>query len=238
MRPSRSMPLKGPLSWTAARIASVDTSNAAGAAPAICSRHAISASTGKTSTHSGRAVKKISIDAAVSNANSRATSPVRGHVRRTLRTERSISRNGATTRTPIASPAHHTDHVGRKPLPWMAPDASNADEPIVALTSVLTSAAIRMDNASRNVVIASRKPTAFSRRHATSGASVLPTAISAAAHSGPPIVALTANAAIATAGHIWGPNVRNATTAMPVGGQNGVTLAPTSESLRLSRAVT
>ena len=91
---------------------------------------------------------------------------------------------------PIASPVHHTDHVGRYALAPIACDTSKADVPIVALTSVLTSAAMTIASASRSVTIDSRKPTAFSSRHATSGASVLPTAIRAAAHNGPPTVAL------------------------------------------------
>ena len=58
----------------------------------------------------------------------------------------------------------------------------------------------------------------------------MPAAVAEAAR--PPVLIgrLTTNAARATPGHTDLPRRRNAATAMPVGGQNGVMFLPTSES--------
>jgi hypothetical protein len=60
----------------------------------------------------------------------------------------------------------------------------------------------------------------------------LPAAVAAAAIPLVLIGRLTAKAASATPGHTDLPNKMNATTAMPVGGQNGVMFLPTSASRR------
>ena len=57
----------------------------------------------------------------------------------------SVSRTGATTRIPIASPAHHTDQAPRYSSPTIAPDAKRAVVPTVALIVVLANAAITIE---------------------------------------------------------------------------------------------
>jgi len=70
----------------------------------------------------------------------------------------------------------------------------------------------------------------------TSGASVFPTAMMAAPNGEGPSGRLTANAATATAGQARRPTSRKATSAIPVGGQIGVTWPWTSARFRLKRA--
>ena len=148
-----------------------------------------------------------------------------------------VRRNGATTRIPIASPAHHTDQAPRNSLPSITPEASNVVAPIVALISMLASAARNtIASASRSRSSWGRNPTRSSRMAAASGASVFPAAVVAAANGVALIVRLTANAAIATPGHSRLPRRRNPTSAIPVGGHNGVMFSPTSASWRLSCA--
>ena len=109
--------------------------------------------------------------------------------------------------------------------------------PIVALISMLASAARNtIASASRSRSSWGRNPTRSSRMAAASGASVFPAAVVAAANGVALIVRLTANAAIATPGHSRLPRRRNPTSAIPVGGHNGVMFSPTSASWRLSCA--
>ena len=73
---------------------------------------------------------------------------------------------------------------------------------------------------------------------ATSGASVFPAAVTAAA-SGPSLIGrFTAKAATATPGHNDRPKSRKAATAIPVGGHSGVTLRSTRDRVRPTRAPT
>jgi hypothetical protein len=90
--------------------------------------------------------------------------------------------------------------------------------------------------ASRRRSICRWKPILESRVAATRGARVLPAAVAAPARPLVLIGRLTAKAASATPGHTDLPNKMNATTAMPVGGQNGVMFLPTSASRRPSSA--
>jgi hypothetical protein len=133
-------------------------------------------------------------------------------------------RNGATTRTPMASPVHQTAHPAANLLAGMAPETTNVPAPIEALISMLRSAARKtMAKASCSRSISLRKPTLTRRVAATIGASVLPVAVAAAASPFVLMGRLTARAASATPGHTRHPKMRNATTAMPVGGHSGVT---------------
>jgi hypothetical protein len=66
---------------------------------------------------------------------------------------------------------------------------------------------------------------------------VLPTAISIAPASDELMGALTSSAASVIAGHSRTPNDNKATTAIPVGGQMGVTTLPTKATRRLNLAV-
>src|SRR5260370_33616275 len=49
-----------------------------------------------------------------------------------------LRRNGATRSTPIASPVHHTAHVGQKSDGDTVPDSTSTDVPTVALVVMLT----------------------------------------------------------------------------------------------------
>ena len=146
------------------------------------------------------------------------------------------SRNGATTRIPIASPVHHTVHALQKPPAGMPDDITKAALPIVALIVMLSSAP-RPTSAttSRTRSICCRKPTRSSSQAATIGASVFPAAVRTAA--GRFVIGrLTRSAAIATPGHRRRPYRRNATSARPVGGHSGVMLRSTIASRRPSLA--
>ena len=144
---------------------------------------------------------------------------------------------GATRRTPIASPAHHTAHVEAKLDIGTAPDSVSTALPTVALIVI----PIRAPNttiaiASRIRSSCRRKPARRSSSDDTSGASVLPHAMTAAPSGEGPRGRLTANAPRAMAGHIRGPSMRKVTRAIPVGGQIGVTCPWTSARFRLRRA--
>jgi hypothetical protein len=90
--------------------------------------------------------------------------------------------------------------------------------------------------ASRSRSSCVRNPTLRRRNNASSGARVLPAAMASASTTVSLMGALTTNAAARMAGHIRGPRRRKATTAIPVGGQTGVTFLSTSATRRLSSA--
>jgi hypothetical protein len=150
-----------------------------------------------------------------------------------------VSRKGANTRTPIASPAHHTDQAESRSSDAIEPVATRTPTPIVALIVMLRSAPTNTSAiASRRRSSAGRKPIRASRVAATSGASVLPVAVTAAAAGDEVIGKLTRNAPIATPGHSREPKIRNEASAMPVGGHSGVMFCSTRATRRLSRAAT
>lgn len=118
----------------------------------------------------------------------------------------------------------------------MAPDRTKVPAPMVALTSMLGSAASNtIARASFNRSISLRNPTRMRREAARRGASVFPAAVAAAATREVLIGAFTRSAAIPTPGHSRRPNTRNATRAIPVGGHRGVTFSSTSAMRRLRR---
>ena len=90
--------------------------------------------------------------------------------------------------------------------------------------------------ASRTRSSSSWKPVRRRISAAARGATVLPAAISAAPAGEGPSGRLRAKAAAAIAGQTRRPMSRMATTAIPVGGQIGVTWPWTSARFRLSRA--
>ena len=95
-----------------------------------------------------------------------------------------------------------------------------------------------MAKASCSRSISLRKPTLTRSVAATSGATVFPAAVAAAASPFVLMGRLTAKAASAMPGHTRHPKRRNATTAMPVGGQSGVTFLSTSASRNPRMAAT
>ena len=150
---------------------------------------------------------------------------------------RKLSRKGANTSTPTASPVHHTDQVDRKPPGGIPLETSRVSAPPVADSAMLGSAATNTRaTASRSRARSVRKSSRFSSTTATSGASVFPTVMPAATSSEGLRGAFTAKAPSATPGHIRGPSNSSTTTAIPVGGQMGVTCPLTSARCRLRRA--
>ena len=148
-----------------------------------------------------------------------------------------LSRNGATSITPIASPVHHTAHVAQKFERLTVPDTTSTDAPTVALSVIATSAArTMMAAASRRRSSSRRKPMRLRSSAAATGASVLPAAISTALIGVGPIGRFTANAPTKMPSAIERPKMRTATRAIPVGGQMGVTWPWTRASERLARA--
>ncbi|CAM5484393.1 hypothetical protein SAURM35S_06332 [Streptomyces aurantiogriseus] len=160
---------------------------------------------------------------AAASAQRRTDTP-RGH-----RAVRRASRNGATTRTPIASPVHHTDQVGQKSWAVSAPEATSTPVPTVALITMPIRAPRKTSaRASRSRSRAVRNPTRRRRRQAHTGATVLPTVMASTGRIDGPSVTFTRNAPSATAGQARRPHSSRTTSAMPVGGQNGVTCPRTS----------
>ena len=124
----------------------------------------------------------------------------------------------------MASPVHQTAQVDQKFARGTDPKRTSTELPIVALNAMPPSAPIRIRAAaSRSRSSSRRKPTRRKSSTATSGATVLPAAMAAAATGDGPIGRLTAKAARAMAGQAPRPIRRNATRAIPVGGQTGVT---------------
>jgi len=229
---------KGPIPSTAAQIATPEAIRAAGAAPRSRKRQAATMINGKTrySTRK-RFWKSTYVTNPMPNKRAVNSAGLGQQNSRDDRLGRRLSRNSATTRTPIASPAHHTAQVGQKSRPGIAPDKSSTEVPMVALIVITQRAAIRMRAmASRRRSSSSRKSTHLSSSAATNGASVLPAAITAAPTGDGPIGRLTAKAAMPIAGQARRPRTSNATSAIPVEGQIGVTWPRTSARFRLSFA--
>jgi hypothetical protein len=169
-----------------------------------------------------------------SSANRKIASTIRGQFRGrhevACRSDTAHHENGATNSTPIASPAHHTDHVSRRSRRSISLVTQSDAVPHVALRSMAPSAAPKISQrTSRTRSSADRKSTRWRRVAAASGARVLPTAMTTAA-SAAPSLRLVASAPSATAGQTRRPNAKYATTATPVGGHNGVTTSPMSAS--------
>ena len=230
-------PANGPHPWSAAHVAMPATSNAAGAAPRCWNRHAAHPTIGRVRKMRLWWLRNTASVAAVRATNSATASARRGHDAGSCRRNSTmLRRKGATTRTPIASPVHHTAQAEAKLVRGMASDSTSVPAPIVALISMLNSAATTMAMASLSRSISFRKPIANNSSTATKGATVLPAAVAAAASSEDVIVTLTRNAPRATPGQILRPMRRNATTAMPVGGHSGVTFFSISAKRSPSRA--
>jgi hypothetical protein len=150
-----------------------------------------------------------------------------------------VNRTGATTRTPMASPVHHTVHAEPKSLPGMAPETTRVTDPTVALMVIPSSAPRNtMAAASRRRSISRRKPTHRNSVAAASGARVFPAAVTAAASGSVLIGRFTRNAASATPGHTDRRRTTKAARAMPLGGHRGVTFRSIRARWRLKCAAT
>jgi hypothetical protein len=131
----------GPSPWTAAHAATTDAIRAAGAAPWSRKRQAASAIRGSTRYSSRNWFwnrKYVMAPTAVSITKS---SIRRVHdSARTPRRGTKASSSGATSSTPIASPAHQTAQVDQKRLIGMAPNSARTALPMVALSIIPRSA--------------------------------------------------------------------------------------------------
>ena len=75
-----------------------------------------------------------------------------------------LNRNGATSRTPIASPVHHTAHVWARLPADTDPESHSTRLPTEALIAIPASAPMMMiEAASRSRSSSSRKPVALIR---------------------------------------------------------------------------
>ncbi|OKJ84813.1 hypothetical protein AMK32_12605 [Streptomyces sp. CB01883] len=226
---SRSCPANGPVLRAAATIANVDTASAHGAAPASWNRNAAQTSSGNPRKSSGARPVSTNPTAAVATTSSPASThrDVRtflGH-----RAELSTSSTGVTTRTPMASPVHHTDQVGQKPAVLSAPETSRVVVPVVALTSIPVNAPRKIrPRTSRSRSSSLRNPARRSNRQEQTGARVFPAVIARTAGSDGPRPMLARNAPSATPGHTRLPRSSRLATAIPLGGHSGVTWLRTS----------
>ncbi len=136
-------------------------------------------------------------------------------------------RSGATTSAPSASPTHHVHHRRSATSQGCAPPAHRATTPIVALIVVLAPATrMTSPSASLSRASAGRAPL-FARSQApTTASSVLPAAIPSAVPSGSWEVMLATKAPMAMPSQVRrGPRSTVAASAIPVGGQTGLTCA-------------
>lgn len=134
-----------------------------------------------------------------------------------------------TSNTPIASPVHHTDHVGQNSSALSTPVRARVPLPIVALTSIpvnaprkiSASASGKRSNCLWNPV---RRSSAYEQR----GAMVFPSTIASTAGIDGPSETLTRKAPSAIPGQTRGPRRSRVATAIPVGGHSGVTCPRTN----------
>ena len=151
---------------------------------------------------------------------------------------RQVSSTGATTRSPSASPTHHTRQVSGTCPGRTSPAASSTATPSVALTVVL-SAAARTTRA-RTSTSRSRprwiRATRVRRATARTASSVFPMPMAIATQKEAPLHALATTAPSITAGQTRTPPTSSAASAIPVGGQTSVANPLTGASVRPSRA--
>ena len=200
----------GPMPCTADATARPDAITAAGVAPRSRKRQAATMIKGKT-RYSRRSDDSNStyVTTAIPTSSPTSCAPVvkvsAGAVCRGTR----LSRNGATSITPIASPVHHTAHVVQKFDTFTVPDSTSTAVPTVALSVIATRAAsTMMAAASRRRSSSRRKPMRLSSSAAATGASVLPAAISTALMGVGPMGRFTANAPAKIPTAIGRPNRR------------------------------
>src|SRR5258708_8567491 len=138
----------------------------------------------------------------------------------------------------MASPVHHTAQVAPKPGLLTAPESSRTTLPKVALMVTPTRAAAMIAAASPTRSSSRWKSSLRSNSADATGASVLPAAITAAPAGDGPRGRFTAKAASRIAGQARRPITSSATSAIPDGGQTGVTWPWNIARLRLRLAAT
>ena len=203
----------------APQVATPETRSAAGAAARCWWRQAAQPRMGRTRKLSCSPVYTAPYVTAVTPTRSAATSrrlpqESGGTSRRCSR----LNRNGATTITPMASPVHHTHHADQKCIAGMTPEATRVSAPMEALTSVPRRPPTTMTTVTSSTrSIRVRNPTRRRSVAPSKGPTVLP-------------------AAMARAASTEGLMGRLAARAIPEAGHNGVTLCPTKENRRPTRA--
>ncbi len=134
-----------------------------------------------------------------------------------------------TVRTPIASPVHQTDHVGQKSAASSTPVRTSVPVPVVELTSMPVKAPRKISaRASRRRSSSLWNPARRSRAYEQRGASVLPAVMARTAGTDGPSETLVRNAPSAIPGQTRGPSRSRPASAIPLGGQRGVTWPRTS----------
>ena len=115
---------------------------------------------------------------------------------RTLGSAAHVRITGATSRTPIASPTHHTHQTETDDDQGTTPANARFSTPLVAVTPMASAAPNTMrPSTSRTLAREISKPTNLrSRKAARRGPRVLPEAIPAAASNGTSLIALLMNA--------------------------------------------
>ncbi len=166
-----------------------------------------------------------------------STARILGMLGRARAAAAATSNSGVASTTPIASPIHHDGQTTVYRCPGRAPVTTRAAVPSVALTVMHASPPIPITastSAVLSIVTTGRRSTNRIIITARTGARVLPTVISAEVSMPEPLRRLAASAPNATPGHRRRPPSSKAATAMPVGGQIGVTLLFANARPRLS----
>src|SRR5215207_3536789 len=141
--------------------------------------------------------------------------------------------SGATSRIPIASPAHQVNHAATTPLDGTAPantrPATPTDADGIGATSTPNAVKARTSRArSSDTRKSSARPSSSAATIASRG---LPMAVNSATLIGASVVAFARNAPSATPGQTRMPQSSIAATATPDGGQTSVTVTPTVASV-------
>ena len=192
-------PTNGPSPRSVCQIVSEAMSAVAVAAPRGPNRTAAHTTTGKTAYTYVSGLRSSSV---VKSTSTRTRAPASGHRPRGQSARAQVSSRGATSKSPRASPDHHTSQRDPTALRSTTPLAHRLVTPSVALSVVLASAArVTKTSTSRSRSSAGRKPaTRWSSQAAVTASRVFPTAMPAAPSNGTPAVQLSRKAPSAIPG--------------------------------------
>ncbi len=217
-----------PFPPVASKVVSTDAKSAHSTLPASWKRSAAQISRGKT-----RKSRLIGLSTAAGTmtrtATPRQTASAQRRVRNRPIAPANASRSGATSSTPIVSPAHQASQTGQNSLLSREPVATCSPTPAVELISMAPKPPRKTrQSPSRSRAMSSRKPTRLSSRKAHSGAAVLLTTVTTVVSPGVVREAMTRKQPRAIPGQTRTPSSSRAATATPVGGQIGVTTTPST----------
>ena len=214
-------PTKEPCPWTVNQMVSAATMPDAVAEPRTPNRSAAQMMSGKMAYSSPVGGRSNTAVRPSRLTSSTPASAARAGGHRVRRACAQASSRGAISRSPIASPDHHTNQRCPAAARSIMPLAHRLSTPIVALTRGLTSAArVTSAKTSRSPAREGRKSaTRRSSRTAVTASRVFPAAMPAAPAAGTPLVQLSRKAPSAMPGQKRTPNRRSVASATPVGGQ-------------------